>query len=138
MKFIQSTEMKVDILENQECWLSSKDKIKQNAKRDDTLAFDIYNDDKLIGFAMLREFEKGCFFLWSFAIDKTFQNKGLGKKALLELIKFLKNNYDLKTITTTYKTGNIHAKHLYENTGFTETNRVLDGEIDEVDMELHI
>ena len=51
------------------------------------IAFDIYDDEKLIGFAMLREYEKESYFLWNYAIDYRYQNKGYGTKAHIEAIK---------------------------------------------------
>ena len=138
IRFVPSNEMKVDVHKSQEHQISRKEKIKQNTHRHDTISFDVYDDSKLIGFVMLREFEKGKFFLWNFAIDKNFQNKGLGTQVLRDLICFLKTNYQLEVLTTTYKTGNTTAKHLYEKVGFRETEKVIDEEINEVNMELEI
>lgn len=138
IRFIESNEMKVEVFKSQENQISTKEKIKQNTQRHDTIAFDIYKNQELIGFVMLREFEEGKFFLWNFAIDKKHQNKGLGTLVLKALIEFLKANYTLNALTTTYKNGNSHARHLYEKIGFCETEHIVDGEINEVNMELEI
>ena len=83
---------------------------------------------------MLREFKRGCFFLWDFAIDSKFQNKGLGAKALTELVLFMKKNYNMKIMTTTYIKGNNHAKYIYEKVGFKETDVVDEPDCKEVNM----
>ena len=100
------------------------------------MAFDIYENEDLIGFAMLKQFDKNKFFLWDYAIDFRYQNQGFGFKALKELIEFLKTEYDCKLITTTYKIGNEIACGLYKKVGFKERDVVDDGDIKEVNMQL--
>ena len=104
IRFVPSNEMKVDVHKSQEHQISRKEKIKQNTLRHDTISFDVYDDSKLIGFVMLREFEKRKFFLWNFAIDKNFQNKGLGTQVLRNLICFLndKHQQELRHLTAKY------------------------------------
>lgn len=134
MNFVKSDSMKISVSKEQEKQLSSKETIIQGIKEKKVVAFDIFNDSELIGFAMIREFKKGCFFLWDFAIDSRFQNKGLGTKALKELVLFMKKNYNLKIMTTTYIKGNNHAKHIYEKVGFKETDVIDEPECQEINM----
>ena len=134
IRFIKSSSMKVKVLKEQEKFLSAKDRIENAIKMDNVLAFDIYDKDLLIGFAMLKEFDNGCFFLWNFAIDYKYQNKGYGINVLKELIIFMKNNYNLHTITTTYVYGNDKVKYIYEKIGFIETSVVCENNIHEVNM----
>lgn len=139
MKFIKSNSIKIE-LENEQWDMVCKPEVIENAiKNENVIAFDILNStDKLIGFTMLRKFEKNSYFLWEFAIDKKFQDKGYGKKSLVELIDFLKEKYNLKILTTTYIYGNEKAKKLYENIGFIETEIIEEDGIHEVDMLLKI
>lgn len=134
MSFVKSDSMKIEVLKEQEIFLSSKDKIKKVINMSDVIAYDIYIDSILIGFVMLKDFEKGCFFLWDFAIDYKYQNKSYGTLALKELMEFMKEKYEMHTMTTTYKYGNMHAKHLYEKIGFVETDVVEEGNCHEVNM----
>ena len=57
------------------------------------LAFDIYIDELLIGFAMVRKFDEGAYFLWNYAIDSQYQNQNYGTTALSEFICFMKDTY---------------------------------------------
>ena len=134
IRFIKSGSMKVEVLKEQEKFLSSKDRIENAIKMDNVLAVDIYDEDLLIGFAMLKGFDIGCFFLWDFAIDYKYQNKGYGINVLKELIIFMKNSYNMHTITTTYVYGNDKIKYIYEKIGFIETSVVCENNIHEVNM----
>lgn len=134
MKFIKSYEMKVSLSEAQQDMLSDKDVIKECIGYPTTVAFDIYDEETLIGFALLNKFDDGCYFLWDYAIDIKFQNKHYGTKALLELIKYMKANYGMHTMTTTYIYGNTHAKHIYERVGFLQTDEVNNEQCHEINM----
>ncbi len=138
MQFVPSHEMKILLTPEQEKLLSPKEAIKEYINADGSLAFDIFHEEKLIGFVLLRKFDDGCYFLWDYAIDCRYQNRHYGSAALKELIEFLKENMDINTLTTTYVWGNEHAKSLYENTGFVETDVVDENGIHEVNMIYHI
>ncbi|MDO4799943.1 MAG: GNAT family N-acetyltransferase [Bacillota bacterium] len=134
MHFKISKEMKVRVHPDQEKLISSKDSIVKACQQEDVIAFDIYKDDFIIGFAMLRNYCEGCFFLWDYAIDCSFQNQGWGTAALADLIEFLGKEYSLKKLTTTYVWGNEHARHIYEKLGFIETEIVDEEGCHEVNM----
>ena len=87
IRFIKSCSMKVKVLKEQEKFLSAKDRIEEAINLDNVIAFDIFDDNILIGFALLKEFDNGCFFLWDFAIDYKYQNKGYGTKLHCEGIR---------------------------------------------------
>ena len=134
VKFVKSKSMKIEVLENQEKFLSNQEKIKNSLNRADVIAFDIFNNQTLIGFVMLKKFDVGCYFLWDFAIDYRYQNKNYGTESLKELIKYMNKKYQMHTMTTTYTYGNNHAKHIYEKIGFIETDIVNDNECHEINM----
>lgn len=138
MDFRKTNVLTIEINAQQADNLSSKTKIENMLKSPDVLGFDIYSDDRHIGFAMLKEFEKGKFFLWDYVIAFNLQNKGLGTTALKKLIELLKKDYAAKVLTTTYKFGNNIAKRLYEKIGFVETDIVDDGDVHEVNMKLDL
>ncbi len=134
MFFKKSDSMKISVLPEQKNQISSEERIRVACVEPDVLAFDIIHNERLVGFIMVREYEKGEFFLWNFAIDSSFQNKGIGTKALLEFIEFMKTSYNMKVLTTTYIWGNEHAKHVYEKTGFIQTDVVDEPDCHEVNM----
>ena len=134
MHFVKSEEMKIEVSEKQKKQLSSKENIVEVLKQDDVIGFDIYDDDHLIGFAMLRKFSEYGYFLWDYAIDYRWQNKHLGTRALKELIEYLKDQFNIQELTTTYTWGNEHAKHIYEKVGFVETDIVDEDDCHEVNM----
>ena len=54
MQFIKSMEMKIDLTDEQADHLCSKENIKIIAKKRGIITYDIFDEDKLIGFAQLR------------------------------------------------------------------------------------
>ncbi len=138
MRFIKSDSIKIQVAKEQENQISSKERISKACQKGECIAFDIYNDENLIGFAAIKEYEKEEFFLWNFAIDLKYQNMHYGTISLNELISYLICNYSMKTMTTTYIYGNSHAKHLYEKAGFVETDTVDEEGCHEVNMILNI
>lgn len=134
MEFKKSKSMKVSVLKEQENQLSSKEKIAKACQQEDVIAFDIYVGGDLVGFAMLREYEEGAYFLWNFAISSNYQNRHIGTEALKSLIHFMIEKYHMRIITTTYIWGNEHAKYVYEKVGFKETDIVDEPDCHEVNM----
>ena len=134
MRFQPSFAMKISVLPEQEKQLSSKEKIEIACTKENVLAFDIYIDELLIGFAMVRKFDEGAYFLWNYAIDSQYQNQNYGTTALAEFICFMKDTYQMSEMTTTYIWGNAHAKHIYEKIGFKETDVVDEDDCHEVNM----
>ena len=125
MDFIKSSGIRVHLSKEDQAQLSAPERIKRALFDPQTIAFDIFDQDNLIGFAMLYQFDVTGFFLWDYAIDTAYQGKGSGKAALLELISLLEEKYDAKVITTTCKYDNARAKGLYESVGF-QTVEVID------------
>ncbi|MBQ8541344.1 MAG: GNAT family N-acetyltransferase [Clostridia bacterium] len=135
--FKQSNSIKIELSPSQRSQLSSEETLSNAFKCKLVIAFDIYNDDTIIAFALLRNCDGG-YFLWDFAVDIEYQNKGYGTAILKELISMLKLQCRANWITTTYKYGNIPAKHLYEKLGFIETDVVNENGIHEVNMILNL
>ncbi|MBO4569749.1 MAG: GNAT family N-acetyltransferase [Clostridia bacterium] len=136
MEFKKTKVFKIEINKEQANYLSEKSKIEKMLKKKDVLGFDVFYNKKLVGFAMLKEFDKNKFFLWDYLIERTYQGKGLGTQALRELIDLLKREYNCKLLTTTYKIGNEIGKHIYEKLGFVQTEVIDNDQIHEVNMEL--
>ena len=137
MRFEPSREMKISVLPEQEDQLCTKETIREIFAKDEAgecLAFDIFEGDTMVGFAMFCEFPVGTFFLWNYAIDAAWQNRGIGKRALLKLMEYMIAHYPVREFTTTYVWGNEHAKRLYESVGFVETDVVEEADYKEVNM----
>ena len=134
MKLIKTTKFQIELSDEQRKQLSSKEKIEVALNDKKIFSFEIYEQDNLIGFAMLRKYSDMGYFLWNYAIDIRYQNKGYGTKALLFLIDYFETKYNALELTTTYTFGNEIAKHLYEKIGFIETDIVDEDGIHEVNM----
>ena len=140
MNFVKSAEMKIGLTPEQSEMLSTKENIKLIIREnpDTVMAFDIMEENNLIGFVLVHRFEDRKYFLWEYAIDIRFQNQHKGTRALTEFIDYMKTRYDAREITTTYIWGNDHAKHVYEKVGFIETDVVNEPDCHEVNMAYYI
>lgn len=81
----------------------------------------IYEDDKMIGFAMYGQwYEEECERVWldRFLIDQRYQNQGLGRQALRTLITYILLEYGCEKIYLSLYKDNTHALKLYESLGF--------------------
>lgn len=138
--FVKSTEMKISLAPDQEGMLSTKETIKTIIRDnpDTVLAFDIFDENDLIGFILVNRFEEHKYFFGEYAIDISHQNKHKGTVALKKFIDLMRIRYDAKVITTTYIYGNDHAKHIYEKMGFEETDVVDEQDCHEVNMAYYI
>lgn len=102
--------------------------------------FGIYNDDAPVGFLMIGfdvntddadvpRIAKGNYNIWRFMIDKDFQGRGLGKKAMNLALEFI-NTFPCgiaKYCWLSYESDNDVARQLYQSVGFVETDEK-DGE----------
>ena len=132
--FVNSDIMKIRLFQDQWKQISSPERMAEALTQDDVIGLDMYDSEKLIGFAMLRKYADDGWFLWNYAIDKDFQNKHYGQTALQKLIEYMKTAYEAKEISTTYLWGNSHAKYVYEKVGFVETDVVDEEDCHEVNM----
>ena len=97
--------------------------------------FGIYNDDTPIGFLMIGfdvnsddegapKITKGNYNIWRLMIDKKFQRKGFGKKAMDLALDFI-NTFPCGTAKycwLSYESDNDVARQLYKSVGFVETD----------------
>lgn len=58
--------------------------------------------------------------IWRFMIDKSFQNKGIGRQALNLALSEIRLVDDIKEIEICYNPDNPVAKDFYSSFGFTE------------------
>jgi len=104
------------------------------------IPFGIYNDDEPVGFAMLAygvddsyeeypSIAKDNYCIWRLMIDKKYQGKGYGRKAIELLIDYVKTFPFGKAdyLYLSYEPENTLAKKLYASFGFKETGE-MDGD----------
>ena len=106
----------------------------------DVFTFGIYKDETPIGFLMIGydvnsddegapKIAKGNYNIWRLMIDKKFQGKGYGKKAIDLALEFV-NTFPCgpaKYCWISYESDNDVARQLYKSVGFVETDEK-DGE----------
>lgn len=86
----------------------------------------IYEDNVLIGFLLYGiEEDTGKPMLLRYMVDKKFQGKGLGKKALLKLLDLIKIEYGNIKFYTTVSPKNVSAEKLYESVGFEKNGEIM-------------
>lgn len=92
-------------------------------------AYGVENDGYLVGMVMLREYPPNNeYFLWHMMIDKKYQNLGIGKLAVEEVIRIAKE--EGLGLVTTCCAGNEVALKLYQSYGFEVFQAYEDEEID--------
>lgn len=138
IEFKRSYSIKIELNESQVMQISSPENIIKSCKKENVIAFDIFYDNSIIGFAMLINYELGKWFLWNYAIDKKYQGIGLGEKSLIELISLMKKEYGIVEMSTTYIFANDVARNLYTKLGFKETGIINEADCHEVNMILTV
>ena len=93
----------------------------------------IYDDDILLGFTMFCYYtaekneygDEPCYFIYRFMIDKKYQNKGFGRKALIKILENIKTfpQGRVESIYLSYEPSNTVARNLYQSLGFVETGQ---------------
>ncbi len=132
--FEKSKGIKIRLTEEQRKQISRPEFIEASLEKENIFAYDVYKNTKLIGFLRLRKYSDTGYFLWDYAIDDRVQNLGYGTRVLKYLFLFLKTQFHATELSTTYLWGNAPARHVYEKTGFVETDVVLENDAHEVDM----
>lgn len=101
------------------------------------IPFAIYNDDEMIGFAMLT-YEKGtdydnkpAYEIYRIMIDKKYQGKGYGKEVLKLLLEYIKTYpYGrVENIYVEWHPNNIASKRLFEAYNFIVIGTDEDGAV---------
>ena len=89
---------------------------------DTAFPFAVCHGEEVVGFIMMGYYEaKDYYTLWKFLIDKKFQGKGYGRRALKLGMDFLRDKFHVSEIYTGVAPGNAVAKGLYLSMGFEET-----------------
>ncbi|MCF0117454.1 MAG: GNAT family N-acetyltransferase [Bacilli bacterium] len=134
MEFRKSDGLKIFLNDKDLTQISTIYRINNACKQANVLAYDIYNNNNLIGFIMLRKFQEGMY-IWDFAIDSHEQNQGFGTLALQEILDKMYEEHGAKYFTVSYTKGNNHARHIYEKVGFNQTSFEGEEDVPEINME---
>lgn len=103
---------------------------------DQCTPFGIYAEDKMVGYAMvIYDYDEETYNIWHMMIDKAFQGKGYGKRALKEVLRYIaaKPFGDSRRVLITCNPENETAYGLYRQLGFVKTGK---GDDDEVELGL--
>ena len=105
------------------------------------LPFGIYHEDKPIGFVMFGYGTDGededprvsahNYCIWRFMIDKSYQGKGLGRKAMQTALDYIRTwpCGEASHCWLSYEPENEVAKALYHSLGFVENGEICGDEI---------
>lgn len=120
---------KLEVAEEQKRFLDSASGIIRRAKIYKNLnphLFGIAEDEKIIGLALVKDFEDEPFGydLQQFMTDKNFQNMGYGTKALALILDFLRAEGRFDQVEICVKKEDIPAIKLYEKAGFRDSGYV--------------
>ena len=137
--------LKLEVFDNQKSFVATNNSSIIEAyiaitDNNDVFTFGIYKGDTPIGFLMIGydvnsddegapKIAKGNYNIWRIMIDKKFQGKGFGKKAMDLAIEFV-NTFPCGTAKycwLSYESENNIARQLYKSVGFVETEEK-DGE----------
>ena len=137
--------LKLEVFDNQKSFVATNNSSIIEAyiaitENNHVFTFGIYNDDTPVGFLMIGfdvnsdeedapKIAKGNYNIWRFMIDKDFQGKGFGKKAMNLALEFI-NTFPCgiaKYCWLSYESDNDLARQLYKSVGFVETDEK-DGE----------
>ncbi|MDC9595265.1 GNAT family N-acetyltransferase [Xenorhabdus sp. IM139775] len=77
-------------------------------------------DGKPVGFFMWVSDADKKIMIWRFMVDKNYQNKGIGRKALSLALDEIRCTDQLEVIEISYDPNNLIAKNLYASFGFVE------------------
>ena len=137
--------LKLEVFDNQKSFVATNNSSIIEAyitiiENNDVFTFGIYKDDTPIGFLMIGfdvysddegapKIAKGNYNIWRLMIDKKFQGKGFGKKAMDLALEFINTfpSGTAKYCWLSYESENDRARQLYKSVGFVETDEK-DGE----------
>ena len=111
--------------EQKEYVLGNSVSIAQSRVQPECIPMAIYDDETLVGFLMYCvDMDDGNYWIYRFMIDKNFQRKGYGKKAMELLLNELKKDKKRNKIILDVKRESIAAVELYKSFGFEFTGEV--------------
>jgi diamine N-acetyltransferase len=99
---------------------------------DEPVGFAMLHDPTLPGAAPADGFDPQTVLLWRFMIDRRFQRRGHGRRAIDLLAAHVRSRPGIARFATSYVEGPGGAGSFYRGLGFVETGRQVDGETEAV------
>jgi diamine N-acetyltransferase len=91
--------------------------------------FAIYAEVKPVGLiSYILDPDDEEYWIGAILIDQKYQQKGYGRKAIAEIVEFLKDNFACRKIKIGYRPDNILADKTYSSLGFEKNGEIIDGE----------
>ena len=99
----------------------------------------IAEDDTIVGVALVKDLdeEPACYDLQQFMIDRRYQQKGYGTKALQMILAELSRERKYDCAEVCVKKEDVAALRLYEKIGFVDTGYIDEGAPDSVNLMYH-
>jgi len=94
--------------------------------------FAIYKQNTMVGYVMvIYDYDEKTYNIWHMMIDKKYQGKGYGTKAIELCIDYIKSKPfgESNDVILTCSMDNSHGIHIYEKLGFKDTGERDDDEI---------
>ena len=91
----------------------------------------IYAEDEPAGFLLLSERRQvPHYYLWRFMVDRRFQGRGVGRRAMELLIDYVRALPNASEMFLTYVPAPGGPREFYAKLGFADTGREHDGELE--------
>jgi len=89
----------------------------------------VYADDTAVGFVMLSlQPDRPYYYLWRFMIDQRYQGLGFGRRAMKQVIDFVRQQPRAGALILSYVREEGGPGDFYAGLGFVDTNEEHDGE----------
>lgn len=98
------------------------------AKFEQLVPYGIMHHGKMVGFIMYGNFAGICW-ISRVIIDKDYQNQGIGRTAVRQLIEVMQGKISCKEIRTSYQADNHAAATFFAKLGFQPLPKVLGDEV---------
>lgn len=90
----------------------------------------VQDEDEPVGFCMYApDDSNGSIWILRLMIDEKHQSKGFGRRAMELLLDKIKEDESPSVIYLSFEPENLRARGLYESLGFTDDDRMEDGEV---------
>lgn len=127
-RFNWETAAELEVHEYQEDFLPSNLHSLAQSRFEDLEPLGIYAGDSMVGFLMYGNFSGICW-INRVMIDKRYQEKGYGRRAVGQLLKKLNTLPGCDEIRTSFAKSNALAEYFFSSLGFSKKGEPVNGEI---------
>ncbi|GAA4298031.1 GNAT family N-acetyltransferase [Anaerocolumna aminovalerica] len=118
--------IELSVTENQVEYVTSNAvSIAQSKVQPECIPLAVYDDELLVGFVMYCiDEDDGEYWIYRLMIDKHYQSKGYGKKAMKKLLEIIEQDKSHNKIFLGVHKESINAVKLYKSVGFDFTGQI--------------